>query len=291
MRQNSMAAGVAEGLTESEAKEQVRSTVDSRNEFPVDGERWMWRRLFAEEDIEGRFAHNSLDEVEGRDDIRWSEKAVEDYFRSVRRFKEEMAVLVHLTAGSPARAIEFDQYLDREGLEGRGQRCIRRAWSGGVHQRRTTRDAVRAKSPRSFSDTSRTGSVSWWYIACGCWFSGSNNCSTGSTSKSSTVRAYGNPKPRRTWKDREDEDENDDADNGDQGINLNDNEWSEDEANKPTPLWIGVTHTRPSSGRAHLIMASGRRWVTHTTIDHRRSDSRKTLFLSSPDKVCTCRTR
>ena len=48
---------------------------DRRNEFPIDGERWMWRRLFAEEDIERRFVHNSLGEVEGRDDIRWKEKS------------------------------------------------------------------------------------------------------------------------------------------------------------------------------------------------------------------------
>ena len=67
---------------------------DSRNRFPIDGERWMWRRLFAEEKIERRSVHDSLDEVEGRDDIRWNEKKVEDYFRTARRFKGQMAALV-----------------------------------------------------------------------------------------------------------------------------------------------------------------------------------------------------
>lgn len=35
---------------------------DKRNEFVVDGERLMWRRLFAEDNIERCFAHGSLDE-------------------------------------------------------------------------------------------------------------------------------------------------------------------------------------------------------------------------------------
>ena len=77
---------------------------DSRNEFPVEGERWMWRRLFNDPVVEDQFVQGSLDGVEGRDDIKWNEKNVKKYFRNVRRFKEELLALVHFSAGAPARA-------------------------------------------------------------------------------------------------------------------------------------------------------------------------------------------
>lgn len=82
----------------------------------------MWRRLFAEDQIERRFVHGSLDDAEGRNDTQRKEKKVEDYFRTVRRFKEEMAVLVHLTAGSPAQATKLISIQAENGPEGRGQR-------------------------------------------------------------------------------------------------------------------------------------------------------------------------
>ncbi len=97
---------------------------DSRNQFAVDGQRWMWRRMFAEQKIEGRFIVGGLEHVESRDDIQWNQKAVEDYFRGVRRFKEECAVLVHLTAGAPARATELISIQVENGLDGRGQRGV-----------------------------------------------------------------------------------------------------------------------------------------------------------------------
>ena len=47
-----------------------------------------------------------MEEVNRREEIRWHEKGVEDYLRQVSRFKEELFVLIHLTAGAPARGIE-----------------------------------------------------------------------------------------------------------------------------------------------------------------------------------------
>ena len=97
---------------------------DSRNQFTIDGERWMWRRMFAEKAIEGQFIVGSLDYVQSRDDIQWNEKKVEDYFRKVRRLKEELQALVHLAAGAPARATSLISIQTENGPQGRGQRGI-----------------------------------------------------------------------------------------------------------------------------------------------------------------------
>ncbi len=97
---------------------------DSRNEFTVDGERWVWRRLFAEEAIEQDFIIGGLDHVQSRDDIQWNSKKVEDYFRKVRRFKEELQALVHFAAGAPARATSLISIQTENGPQGRGQRGI-----------------------------------------------------------------------------------------------------------------------------------------------------------------------
>jgi len=37
----------------------------------------------------------------------WNERGIEDWFRAVRRFKEELFVLVYLTGGIPARGTEI----------------------------------------------------------------------------------------------------------------------------------------------------------------------------------------
>ena len=97
---------------------------DSRNEFTVDGERWMWRRMFVEEAIERSFIVGGLDHVQSRDDIQWDRKKVEDYFRKVRRFKEELQALVHFAAGAPARATSLISIQTENGPQGRGQRGI-----------------------------------------------------------------------------------------------------------------------------------------------------------------------
>ena len=49
-------------------------------------------------------------------------RRLEDYFQEVRRFKEECAVFVNLTAGSPARATALNSIQVENGPEGRGQR-------------------------------------------------------------------------------------------------------------------------------------------------------------------------
>ena len=65
-----------------------------------------------------------MDEVRSWEDIRWNEEEVERYFRQVRRFKEELIVLVHLSAGAPARATELISIHQENGEEARSQRGI-----------------------------------------------------------------------------------------------------------------------------------------------------------------------
>ena len=93
----------------------------SRNEFTVNGERWMWRRMFAEEAIERDFIAGGLHHVQSRDDIQWNSKKVEDYFRKVRRFKEELQALVHFAAGASARATSLISIQTENGPQRREQ--------------------------------------------------------------------------------------------------------------------------------------------------------------------------
>ena len=56
--------------------------------------------------------------------IPWKERHVEDYFRQVRRFKEELTVLVHMSAGAPARATGLISIHPENGVEARSQRGV-----------------------------------------------------------------------------------------------------------------------------------------------------------------------
>ena len=206
---------------------------DSRNQFPVDGERWMWRRLFAEDKIERCFVVGSLDEVEGRDDIRWNEKKVEDYFRSVRRFKEEMAVLVHLSAGSPARATELISIQAENGPEGRGQRGVfiedgmvefvtsyHKGWSASKKSK-----IVHRYVPHEIGELVV---YSMWLLDP--WIRQLQNMVHQQTEYSPFIWE---PKPEEDWKDREDEDDEADENDGDESRRRD--EWSDDETDQPSP--------------------------------------------------------
>jgi len=49
---------------------------------------------------------------------------VHDYLRQIRRFKEELMVLVHMTAGAPARATELISIQRENGASARSQRGV-----------------------------------------------------------------------------------------------------------------------------------------------------------------------
>ncbi|KAK0247290.1 hypothetical protein LTR01_008815 [Friedmanniomyces endolithicus] len=88
---------------------------DVRNQWPVDGKKWIGRRLFVEGRIRERF-------MEDRENQKFHPDAVESYMRQVKRWKEEMLVLVHMSAGAPARATEL---VSIQQVNGESARCHR----------------------------------------------------------------------------------------------------------------------------------------------------------------------
>ncbi|KAK5706931.1 hypothetical protein LTR97_001923 [Elasticomyces elasticus] len=97
---------------------------DARTEWVVDGERWMRSRLFHDAAIQKRFVKRSGKEVSSHKDVKWNEAGIERYFRAVQRWKEQLIVLVYLSAGAPARATEFLSVQHQNGAEARAQRGI-----------------------------------------------------------------------------------------------------------------------------------------------------------------------
>ena len=84
----------------------------------------MFKRLSRETELRKKFIQGNLDKVERWDQIQWNQKGVEDYFRRVSRFKEELLVLVHLSAGAPARGTEILSIQHTNGEDSRAQRGI-----------------------------------------------------------------------------------------------------------------------------------------------------------------------
>ena len=90
---------------------------DHRNAWPVDGKKWAWDRLFHKH-------AGQLIESRSGPEVAWKESAIESYFRQVRRFKEELIVLVHLAAGAPARATELISIQRENGEYSQSQRGV-----------------------------------------------------------------------------------------------------------------------------------------------------------------------
>jgi len=84
----------------------------------------MWDRMNKEEVMKKKFRKVDSGEVLHREQITWDEKGVEDWFRKVIRFKEELFVLVHLTGGAPARGTEIISIQHENGKSSRTQRGI-----------------------------------------------------------------------------------------------------------------------------------------------------------------------
>ena len=88
---------------------------DARNQWSVDGKRWMGKRLFTEAAVRARF----IEDAEGQT---FNPDAVESYLRQVKRWKEELLVLVHMSAGAPDRATEL---VSVQQVNGENARCHR----------------------------------------------------------------------------------------------------------------------------------------------------------------------
>jgi superfamily II DNA helicase RecQ len=206
---------------------------DSRNEFPIDGERWMWRRMFAEEKIQQKLLTGEIGQVERREDIQWNRKGVEDYFRTYRRFKEECAVLVHLTAGSPARATELTSIQIENGPEGRGQRGVfidngmvdfvtayHKGWSASKKSK-----VIHRFVPR---EVGQLIVQSMWLLEP--WIRQLQNMVHSQTEFSPFIWE---PKPEEDWKTGEDEDEGQEDDDDNREESRDDDEWSDDGREAP----------------------------------------------------------
>jgi hypothetical protein len=71
------------------------------------------------------FLHNiDMSAVEDRSGLQWNTTRVEQYFREVRLFKEELIVLCHMAGGAPARGTEVVSIRTENGETARAQRGV-----------------------------------------------------------------------------------------------------------------------------------------------------------------------
>lgn len=75
---------------------------DVRNEWAVNGERWMGMRLFENSSVRQRLIRSQSTAV-----VEYNADAVATYLRAVKKFKEKLIVLVHMSAEAPARFTEL----------------------------------------------------------------------------------------------------------------------------------------------------------------------------------------
>ena len=98
---------------------------DTRNadSFPHDGrEGWLWDRMLGEAHIRDQLLQDSRAHQGTK--LRLNARSVEEYFRSVKQFKEELLVLCHLAAGAPARGPELLSIMHQNGDDSRAQRGV-----------------------------------------------------------------------------------------------------------------------------------------------------------------------
>ena len=98
---------------------------DARNasSFPHDRrESWLWDRMLSEAHIRDELLQ--VNEAYQGADLSFNARAVEEYFRSVKQFKEELIVLCHLSAGAPARGPELLSIMHQNGEDSRAQRGV-----------------------------------------------------------------------------------------------------------------------------------------------------------------------
>lgn len=92
---------------------------DGRNEWAVNGDRWMGMRMFEQ----GRVREQFIRRHEGTL-VKCRPDAVNRYLRAVKKFKERLIVLVHMSAGAPARSTELTSIQCENGKHARSQRGV-----------------------------------------------------------------------------------------------------------------------------------------------------------------------
>ncbi|TKA68529.1 hypothetical protein B0A55_10261, partial [Friedmanniomyces simplex] len=88
-----------------------------------DGAKWMWQRIFDHEGIRRLLVTSSIEEIQAGQ-TECDPAGVERYFRQVRRFKEEMMALIHMSAGAPARATELISIQHENDSQAQSQRGV-----------------------------------------------------------------------------------------------------------------------------------------------------------------------
>ncbi|CAD0049685.1 unnamed protein product [Aureobasidium pullulans] len=75
------------------------------NKWSVDGKNWLLDRVIEDDKLIKQFVRttdaSSASEDDSNTAIPWNEAGISQYFKAVEKFKEQLFVLVHLTAGAP----------------------------------------------------------------------------------------------------------------------------------------------------------------------------------------------
>jgi RecQ family ATP-dependent DNA helicase len=75
---------------------------DERNKFDVDGEWWLYERMFQEQRLRKQFINENADSLSGP-----MKEEVEAYEQEIERFQELLLILMHISGGQAGRAPEL----------------------------------------------------------------------------------------------------------------------------------------------------------------------------------------
>jgi superfamily II DNA helicase RecQ len=84
---------------------------------------WLYMRVLTEPQLQERFVQG-VDHTTDPPRIQWRDRAVAEYMKDIRAFKEGLFVLVHTCGGAPARGSEITTIQGENGEEGLGYRGI-----------------------------------------------------------------------------------------------------------------------------------------------------------------------
>jgi len=90
--------------------------MDKRNKWPVDGQTWLWERVWQEAHLRQQFVE-SLGAA-GEADVVWNEKRLRQYHSSMTRFREFLLVMTHMFCGQGSRGSEVLTIQHRNGDNG-----------------------------------------------------------------------------------------------------------------------------------------------------------------------------
>ena len=108
-----------------ERNDEVLGRVRRPDGKDVESRKWLWSRAMREDRITKYFLQNiDMSEVRDRSELKWNTTKVEQYFREVTLFKEELIVLCHMAGGAPARGTEVVSIRTENGESARAQRGV-----------------------------------------------------------------------------------------------------------------------------------------------------------------------